>query len=136
MLPFPTNPDRQTLGQFSEAWMVAFGMVAAPLMLWRGHPTLAIAAWVAAVVGRVVGLIRPELLRVVFVGLTALTWPIGWIVSNFMLAIVYYVVVTPIGLMRRSRRRDPLGRSLNRSVASHWLEVRQNTRPDRHFRQF
>ena len=136
MMPFPTNPDRRTLGQFSEAWMFAFGMVAAPLMLWRGQPNLAVAAWVAAIVGRAVGLVRPELLRYVFVGLTALTWPIGWVVSNLMLAIVYYGVITPIGLIRRRGGRDPLGRKLDPSAASHWAEVRPNMRPDRYFRQF
>lgn len=116
--------------------MFALGMVAAPMALWRGHPNWAAASWVTAVLGRVIGLIRPELMRPVFVGLTALTWPIGWIVSNFMLAFVYYGVVTPIGLIRKGFHPDPLGRRLDASASSHWTEVRPNTRPDRYFRQF
>ena len=136
MIPIPTDPDRRTLGQFSEAWMFALGMVAAPMALWRGYVASALLLWLAAVIGRVAGLVRPESLRWLFVGLMILTWPMGWVASNLLLAIVYYGVVTPIGVCRRFRRPDPLGRELDRSAETHWVQVHSKTRPDRHFRQF
>jgi hypothetical protein len=136
MLPIPTNPDKPTLSQFSEAWMFALGMLAAPMTLWRGYPTTSLILWLVAVLGRIVGLVRPQWLRWVFVGLMLITWPMGWVVSNLVLAIVYYGVLTPIGLLRRLRRPDPLGRKLDRSASTHWADVRPNTRQDRHFRQF
>jgi Saxitoxin biosynthesis operon protein SxtJ len=134
--PIPWNPDRKTLSEFSEAWLFVFGMVAAPWALWKGHTAWAVGFWVAAVAVRALGLLRPALVRPIFVGLTVATWPIGWMVSNLVLAIVYYGTMTPIGLIRRWRNRDPLGRELDREATSHWAEVRPDTRPDRFFRQF
>lgn len=116
--------------------MAALGMVAAPLSLWRGHPALAIGLWGLAVAGRVVGMVAPSLMRPVFVGLTLLTWPIGWVTSHLALAVVYYGTVTPIGLLRRARGRDPLKRAIDPRATTYWSEVRSNTRPDRYFRQF
>ena len=83
------NPDRKTLAEFSDAWMFALGMVLAPMTYFRGHPTLAAACWVAAVAGRIVGLAKPEWMKPVFLGMTLLTFPIGWVVSNVTLALLY-----------------------------------------------
>lgn len=136
MAPIQWKPDRATLSGFSEAWMFALGMVAAPMALWRGYPTLAGVFWGLAVLGRLVGLAAPSLLRPVFVGLSLATWPIGWVVSHLLLAIVYYGTVTPIGWLRRRRGEDPLQRTIDRQAPSYWSPARVNSRPDRYFRQF
>lgn len=136
MVPIQWAPDKTTLSQFSEALMFALGMVAAPIALWRGYPSLAIGLWIAAVVGRIVGMVAPAWLRPVFVGMTLLTWPIGWVTSHVALAIVYYGTITPIGLLRRSGGRDPLARAIDPNAESYWVKVRPNARPDRYFRQF
>ena len=136
MVPIRWNPDRTTLGQFSEGWMFALGMVAAPLALWRGQPGLALGLWIAAVAGRVVGMVAPMWMRPVFVGLTLATWPIGWVTSHLALAIVYYGTITPIGLLRRAGGRDPLNQAIDRTADSYWSTVRPNVRPDKDFRQF
>ncbi len=136
MVPIPWNPDRKTLSEFSEAWLFVMGMAAAPWSVWRGHPRWAIGFWAAAVLVRLIGLTRPTWLRPLFVGLIVITWPIGWLVSNLVLAIVYYGTITPIGVIRRYLRKDPLGRELDPGAASHWVEIPADTRPDRYFRQF
>ncbi len=38
-------------------------------------------------------------MRAVFVGMSYLAWPIGFVVSHVILALVYYLVFTPIGLV-------------------------------------
>lgn len=136
MIPIPWNPDRKTLSEFSEIWLFVLGMIASPLALLRGHAGWAIGFWLAAVAVRGLAFIRPCLIRPIFVGLILITWPIGWIVSNFVLAIVYYGTMTPIGLFRRWRSGDTLGRELDRQALTHWVEVQPDNRPDRFFRQF
>ena len=121
------NPDRKTLAEFSDAWMFALGMVLAPMMYFRGHPQVAAACWVLAVAGRLVGLARPMWLKPVFVGMTLMTFPIGWVVSNLTLALLYYLVFTPVALVFRLIGRDTMKRRFDRSAATYW----EPYRPDR-----
>ena len=65
-------------------------MLAAPLAAWRGQWNAAVALWGVALVLRVVGLARPQALRPVFLALTLVTFPIGWVVSHLTLAMIFY----------------------------------------------
>lgn len=114
------KPDRKTLAEFSEAWLFFLGMVGAPLAYFRGHPRLAAALWLAAVIGRLLGLVRPQWMRPAFLGLTLLTFPIGWVVSNVVLALLYFGVFTPVALIFRLIGRDALKRTLDRQAPTYW----------------
>lgn len=61
--------------------------------------------------------------------------PIGWTVSVGLLALVYYLVITPIGLLRRLGGGDTLERRFE-DVASYWTgrELKHDRR--REYRQF
>ncbi len=136
LVPINWRPDRKTLAEFSEFGMFFLGMVAAPLAYFRGHATLAALFWVAAVLGRLVGLVRPAWLRPVFLGLTLATWPIGWVVSNLALGLLYYAVITPIGLAIRLAGRDLLARKLDRAAETYWEPYNPDRGMDRYLRQF
>ena len=136
LAPINWRPDRKALAEFSEAWMFFLGMVAAPLMLHRGQPRLAAAFWVLAVAGRLIGLIRPMLLRPVYLGLTLATWPIGWAVSGLTLALLYYGILTPIGLTFRLIGRDALNRRFDRNAPTYWEPYTPDHGPEANLRQF
>ncbi len=127
MVPIRWNPDRKTLGEFSEAGLFALGMVAAPLAYFRGRPALAAAFWTLAVAIRLVGLVRPASLRPGFVGMSLATWPIGWVASKLALGLLYALVFTPIALAFRLLGRDALSRKLDRDASTYW----EPYRPDR-----
>ena len=131
-----TAPDRRTLGQFAEAGTFLLGMVAAPWELIRGRPTVAAIFWGLAVALRLVGWVRPGLLRWPYLGLTLLTRPIGWLVGNVLLALVYYLVVTPIGLALRLRRYDPLNLSFDREAETYWEPYNPDQGTERYLKQF
>ncbi len=136
MIPILWNPDRKMLAEFSEAGMFALGMVAAPLAYYRGQPRLAVAFWCLAVIGRLVGLVRPDWLRPVFLGLTLATWPIGWVVSRLALGLLYYFVFTPIALTFRLIGRDALGLKADHDAKSYWEPYRPDRGLDRYLRPF
>lgn len=69
-----------------------------------------------------VGLGVPQALRLVYVGLMIVTFPVSWVVNRIALALVYYGVLLPLGLFFRARGRDPL-RLRPRPGASHWQPV-------------
>jgi hypothetical protein len=136
MIPINWTPDRKTLAQFSEAGMFALGMVAAPLAYYRGHSSVAIAFWVAAVVGRGVGLARPEWLKPAYLGLTLATWPIGWVVSRLTLCLLFLMVFTPVSIVFRLVGRDALNRSIDRRAKTYWEPYRPDRGLDRYLRPF
>jgi hypothetical protein len=131
------DPSRRQLNQFGFVWLgfvVLFGVIA-----WfkLGSPGLARGLWLAAVVVPVIGWLVPVFMRLVFVGMSYLAWPIGFVVSHIVLAAVYYLVLTPIGLIMRLFGYDPMRRGFDREAASYWVErPAAAAEPRRYFRQF
>ncbi len=122
-----TQPSRTQLTVFGVAWLVffaAWGFVAAA----KGSPALARGLWILAGAVPLAGLVVPGLLRLVFLGLSYATYPIGFVVSHVVLAILYYLVFTPIGLIMRLLRYDPLTRRFDPKAPSYW-QKRDNPKP-------
>jgi len=130
------RPNRKLLAEFSEAWMFFIGMLAAPLALYRGHPTLALVLWGVAIAGRAIGFLRPEWMRPFYILLSVVAWPIGWTISHLAMALVFYGVFTPVGLFFRLIGRDPLKRSLDRTAATYWEAYRPDRQRARYLKQF
>lgn len=129
------TPDRKTLGEFSEFAMFFLGMVLAPLALWRGQSGIAVGLWSVAVGARLVGVFRPLWLKPLFVGLSVVTWPIGWVVSHLVLVLIYAMVFTPIALVFRLIGRDALQRRPDRAAESYWEPYNPGESLERYLRQ-
>ena len=56
--------------------------------------------------------------RRLYVGWMLAAQPIGWTISHLVLGAVYYLVLTPIGLIMRLLRRDPMQRRFDRAAGS------------------
>jgi len=111
-----------------------FGLIAE----FKFHlPWLARTLWPAAVLVPLIGWVFPRFMRWIFVGMSCLAWPIGFVVSHIVLALVYYLLLTPIGLMTRLFGYDSMKMRFDRDAATYWME-----RPPaaaatkRYFRQF
>jgi hypothetical protein len=59
-------------------------------------------------------------IKPVFVALTLITAPIGIVVGDVMIFLVYYAVLCPIGLFFRIIKRDPLQRKLEPGTKTYW----------------
>jgi hypothetical protein len=101
------------------------------------RPDVATILWILAVVVPIIGWAIPAFMRLVFLGMSYLAWPIGFVVSHVVLAAVYYLVITPVGLLLRLFRYDPMKRHFDRDAPSYWIrhDPREGA-PDRYFRQF
>jgi len=128
------HPDTKQLRQFAVVSLFGFGAIA--FMAWRAHgetwPAAGIAIFGAIVC--VAGLARPTSVRPIYLGLMAITLPIGFVVSALILRIVFYGVVTPVGLLFRAIGRDTL--QLRRpSGPSYWVDHDAPDDPAGYFRQ-
>lgn len=109
MIAIQWNPSEKQLRQFAGVWFPAFcGLVGWSIGHKTGHWSEVEIGWVLAGLLSVGGLILPVLIRPIFVGLILLTFPIGWVVSHLLLGLIFYGVVTPIGLILRISGHDPL----------------------------
>jgi len=87
---------------------------------WAGRPTIACCAWAAAAAILLFGLAHPPLLRPVERGWRRLAETLAWINTRVLLTIVFYLVLAPVGLVRRIAGSDPLERRFDRSAATYW----------------
>ena len=109
MIAIQWNPSTKQLRQFAGIWFPAFcALVGWSIGHKTGHWSEVEIGWVLAGLLSVGGLVLPALIRPIFVGLILLTFPIGWVVSHLLLGLIFYGVVTPIGLIVRISGHDPL----------------------------
>jgi hypothetical protein len=124
------------LRQFAGLWLVFFAALAA--WQWWGHEhrgwTTALAA-LALAVGPL-GVLRPRFVRPVFVTWMVLVFPVGWVVSHLVLAVLFYGLFTPVGLFFRLVGRDALTLRRRSDRGSYWESKPQVTDASRYFQQF
>jgi len=128
------NPSRSQLTVFAIAWLIfvaAWGFIASA----KNAATLAHVLWVLAIGIPLIGLIFPNSLRLVYLTLSYATYPIGFVVSHVVLALVYYLGFTLLGWAMRLFRYDPLTLRHDVTAMSYWQERKQNRPPNTYFRQ-
>jgi Saxitoxin biosynthesis operon protein SxtJ len=127
-------PDQKQLRQFAVAALVAFGALGALAWYKAGSTRGAIALWAVGIVALLLGVLSPAALRPVYMILMAAAYPIGWLVSNLLLRVIFYGIFMPLGLSFRILRRDVL--TLGRPQAeSYWRELRRPKDVTSYYRQ-
>src|SRR5690349_1488987 len=97
----PFSPTERTLRQFAGLWILFFAGLACWQAFVRSNLFFAAAAGALAVSIGPVGLVRPRLIRPIFVGWMVVAFPIGWVMSRVLLGIVFYGIFTPLALFFR-----------------------------------
>ncbi len=134
LLRINKNPSGRQLLVFALAWLVFAGGLG--LSLWhRQHSGAAIASGIASVVVPLIGAAWPGGLRRFYLGLCYATYPVGLVVSSVVLVAIYYAVLTPLGLILRICRYDPLARRFDRQAATYWHRRPGARAPESYFRQ-
>jgi Saxitoxin biosynthesis operon protein SxtJ len=137
LITIKTQPSRRELRQFAAVWFPLFWLVVGWLV-WRASGSAIVAAivWVLAAAVSVAGFFAPRWMRYVFVGWMWAAYPIGWLISHGLLAMIYYLVLSPIGLIRRAMGRDPLQRELDRDCRTYWQPHTGAKDIGQYFRQY
>jgi hypothetical protein len=136
MIRINHNPSRRYLAVFALLWLGVF-CVLGGMSWWRsGACVTANMFWAIAVAIPVLGLIWPGALRLVYLAISYATYPIGLVVSYIILAIVYYLVLTPIGIVMRVTGYDPMHRNFDRSAKTYWIPRETEEGTERYFKQF
>ena len=83
-----------------------------------------------------VGVIKPGAIRWLFVGATVMVFPIGWVTTQIALALMLYLVLTPVALVFRLRKRDALQLSRRPGQTSFWRTRAEMPKPEQYLKQF
>jgi len=125
--------DRRQLKQFGLTLGAVLSVLGA-LALRRGGAA-ASALLVAAVILLALGMLAPDRLRFFHRWWMRLGLVLGWVMTRVILSILFYGVVTPIGVLGRMFGKDFLGRPAA-SSASYWVPREGGGRPQDYERQF
>ena len=80
-----------------------------PWFVWPGVPLV------------VLGAVLPRSLKWIYVAWMTLAMLMGAVVSTILLVLLFFLVVTPMGLVARLAGKDFLSRKLEPGAASYWL---------------
>jgi hypothetical protein len=129
----PLKPTPRVLRQFAAGWLVCFLALAFRFGLLKHSHTGEILAFIS--LAGILGLVAPRALHWPFVVLTIAAFPIGWVVTQLVLALMFYVVLSPLALVFRWRHRDML--QLRRhDRATNWSTREQQPPPEKYLKQF
>lgn len=137
LLDLQLQPRKDQLRWFGMLWFPALCLLVGLILTFR-FGNAAAGRWAALVGlgGFCLGLAAPLLMSPVYILLLVVSFPIGLVISHLLVAFVYYLCITPIGLILRLTGRDALTRTLDPELGSYW--VLRDGPPDskRYFRQF
>lgn len=112
------RPEAKQLQQFALLLPVAVYLTCWSIgIAW---PPTAIAVAVSGALALAGWYFPNALLKPIFISASLVALPIGWIVGELVLLVIYFGLVTPISLVFCILRRDALERTIERSAKSYW----------------
>ncbi len=136
------NPDTAARRTFAKSLVIGFPCLAVVLLLagyftgkgWNFKPPLLLGG-IGAAAG-VVFFAVPAIARPFYVVWYALACCMGLIIGNVVLALIFYVLVTGIGLVKRCFGSQAIRKTPDPLVKSYWLDAPPASNLKRYFSQF
>jgi hypothetical protein len=123
--PKTQGEQHRELRQFGLVTGAAFIVMLGCLIPWLWSRSYPIWPWVAGGVLAGIGLLYPAGLRYPFAIWSAAGKLLGWVNSRIVLAALFYLVVTPMGLVMRLSGRDPMARKFEPQAQSYRVTTRR-----------
>lgn len=136
MIDMTRKPTPHDLRWFGAIVLVFFSVLAAVARFKLQAPAVAAALLGVGVVLAVLYYWVKPLRVPLYLAWMRIFFPLGWIVSHTIVAVIYYLVVTPIGLLMRLFGRDPMQRRWDRGAATYWAPTRRDATLSQYFRQY
>ena len=139
------NPPPRTLRNFGFIGLVAFGALAAladrhMLVFAKLSPgatpaTVYVLAGLAAYCG-LFAVAAPAALKWLYVTLTVVSYPIGFVLSYVIVTLMFFVAITPLAFIFKIMGRDGLKLRRSERATSYWIQRTPPATVTRYFRQF
>ncbi len=122
--------QRRKLRQFGLTVGIAFGVLAA-LLFWRGKVHYSYFAVISAAF-LLLRLIAPMVLKPVEKVWMTFATALGWVMTRVILSILFFGMLTPMGLIGRLVGKDFLNLKMDASAKTYWIyrKARDLTKED------
>jgi hypothetical protein len=128
-----TNPGQRQLRQFGLLCVVLLPLIA---WVWGASGSIIqTTAMIGAGLG-LLGIFAPKLLKPVFIGLVLVSFPIGLIVGELVLLMIFVGVFLPMALLFRIIGRDALQRRMSVQSETFWVPRNAPANVRRYFQQY
>jgi hypothetical protein len=136
------KPDVAERRKFARSLVIGFPCIALILLLAGWFKTGALKIEPSLIIGGtglVIGLMLlalPGIARpfyLVWYGLACVT---GLVVGNILLAILFYILITGVGLAMRAAGRSSISKKLDKQATTYWKDAKPITDSQRYYRQF
>jgi hypothetical protein len=136
------NPDIAERRKFARSLVIGFPCVAVVLLLagwlktgvWKIQPALIIGG-----AGLAIGLVLlalPGIARPIYVVWYGLACAMGLVVGNILLTVVFYILITGVGIAMRVAGKGSISKTLDKQATTYWKDAKPVTDPQRYYRQF
>lgn len=95
------------------------------LVLFLRHKQGYVLFWPAAFTFLFFAQVSPAILSPLFKLWMGIAFCLGWFNTQLILTIVYYLVLTPIGLLAKLFKKDFLNLNIERDAQSYWIKKDQ-----------
>ncbi|MFM8365203.1 MAG: SxtJ family membrane protein [Verrucomicrobiota bacterium] len=102
------NPSPRSLRHWALTMLVATALAGCILEFLLGHSVPARIVWGIGAVTFATGITGTKIARPFYLAWMGFVWVVSWILGTIALAAVFYLVVTPIGVVARLLGRDCL----------------------------
>ncbi|MEN6425236.1 MAG: hypothetical protein ABFE13_07730 [Phycisphaerales bacterium] len=131
------HPSGRQLRVFGVSGLLASILAAVILhFVWGVSGLWALAVVTAGTGIFVCSLLSPAATRAFYVGLTLVAMPIGVVVSFVLLAVFYFLLLTPLAMVFRLIGRDSLCRKYEPDAESYWVEHKPSDDMERYLHPF
>ena len=125
----PTNRQLRQFGAICPLALPSLGW------LWGGDIRIISLLAIVGLLIAVGGLAWPGAIKPIFIALMVLATPVGMVIGELAMLLIYFGVFLPIGIIFRLMNRDALQLMISRESESYWQTKRQVRNISSYYRQ-
>jgi len=145
MIKLDLNPEPRILRQFGYIALVGFGLLGCAALfevlmfsggLGGAREPVAYSLIGLGVLSALFSLVAPKANKPIYVLMSVVTYPIGFVMSYVIMGLLYFGLFAPIAIVFRLIGRDAMARRYDRSAKTYWQAASSQSRSERYFKQF
>ena len=118
-----SDRDLRKFGLVVGGVFVALGL----LFLFRYETRTPYFVWPGGIL-MIAGAIIPRALKWIYIAWMSVAFVLGFVMAHLVLAVLFYLILTPLGLVARLAGKDFLSLKLDRAAKSYWIPRAQKSK--------